>query len=132
MGFEISDVAARLGRLALASRKSGGLKGFAQRTMIGAITRGIDVPIAQVADIGPAAEKRSEMPFLVAPRGDFHRAGDIGIGVEHARRFERIDDAKGAIEPAREILALQMRAREQFRASLAAGAEYIADPIDLG
>ena len=70
------------------------------------------------------------MAFLVAPRGDLDSAVDAGIGVEHARGFERIDDAERAVEPAGMVLAFEMRAGQQLRPGLGAGAEHIADAVD--
>ena len=49
----------------------------------------------------------------------------------HARGLERIDDAERSIEPAGMVLAFEMRAREQLWAGLRAGAEHIADAVDL-
>ena len=72
------------------------------------------------------------MSFLVAPCRDFDGAVDVRIGIDHARGFERIDDAERPIEPAGKILAFEMRARQQLRSGFRAGAEHIADAVDLG
>ena len=67
------------------------------------------------ADIGPGAEEMAEMSFLVAPGRDLDGAGGVRIGIDDAGGFERIDDAERPIEPARVILAFEMRAGQQFR-----------------
>ena len=46
--------------------------------------------------------------------------------------FERVDDAKRAVEPAGVVLAFQMRTREQFCARLGAAAQHVADAVDDG
>ena len=97
-----------------------------------AVARGVDIGFGDRADIGPAAEETAEMSFLVAPGCDFDRAVDIRIGIDDAGGFERIDDAERPIEPARIVLAFQMRAGQQFRSGFRAGAEDIADAVDLG
>ena len=72
------------------------------------------------------------MSFLIAPGRDLDGAVDARIGIDDAGGFERIDDAERAIEPARKILAFEMRAGQQFRSGFRAGAEHIADAVDLG
>jgi hypothetical protein len=72
------------------------------------------------------------MAFLVAPRRDLDGAFDIGIGIEHAGGFQRIDDAKRPIEPARIVLAFEMGACQQLRSGFCASAEYVADTVDGG
>ena len=72
------------------------------------------------------------MAFLVAPCRDLDGAVDIRIGIDDAGGFERIDDAERSIEPARVVLAFEMRARQQFRPGFRAGAEHVADAVDLG
>ena len=67
MGFEISDVTAALGGLSWAAGKTGRLQRLAHRAGVGAVARGIDIVLGDVADIGPAAEKMAEMAFLIAP-----------------------------------------------------------------
>ena len=57
--------------------------------------------------------------------------GGVGIFGNRARRFERVDAAQRAIEPAGVILAFQMRARERFLAVDAALAQDIGDAVDL-
>ena len=70
------------------------------------------------------------MSFLIAPSRDFDRAGRIRIGIYGAGGFEGIHDAKRPIEPAREILAFEMRPGQQFRSGFRTCAEYIADAVD--
>src|SRR5579872_2342594 len=132
MGLEISDVPAALHQLSRAAGKAGCLQCLAHGAAFGAVARAVDIFFGDVADIGAAAEEMAEVTFLVAPRGDFHRAIDVRITIDHARRFKRIDHTKRTIEPAGEILALQMRAREQLRSCFAADPEHVADAVDLG
>ena len=54
------------------------------------------------------------MPFLVAPGRHFDRAACIRIAIDDAGGFERIDHAKRSIEPARMVLAFEMRSRQQL------------------
>ena len=132
MCLEISDVAPAFGGSAWAA----GEADFAQRLAHGAIAvavaRGVDVSLGESADIGAAAEEIAEMAFLVAPGCDLDGALDIRVGIDDAGGFKRIDDTQRTIEPARVILAFEMRARQQFRARFRAGAQHIADAIDLG
>jgi hypothetical protein len=72
------------------------------------------------------------MAFLVAPGGDLDRAGRVRIGIDDARSFGRIDHTKRSIEPAGVVLAFEMRARQQLRPGFAAGAEDVADAVDVG
>jgi hypothetical protein len=72
------------------------------------------------------------MSFLVAPCRDFDGAVDVRVGIDDASGFEGIDDAERPIEPAREILALEMRPGQQFRSGFRSCAEYIADTVDCG
>ena len=71
------------------------------------------------------------MAFLVAPGRDFDGAVDVRIAIDDAGGFERIDDAERSIEPARVVLAFEMRARQQFRPGFGAGADDVADAVDL-
>jgi hypothetical protein len=70
--------------------------------------------------------------FLVAPGGNLDRAFERGIGIEHAGRFERVDDPERAVEPAGVVLAFEVRSREQLGSRLCAGAKDIADAVDRG
>jgi hypothetical protein len=97
-----------------------------------AVTRGIDVSLGEGADIGPAAEETAEMAFLVAPGCDLDGALDVRVGIDDSGGFERIDDPERTVEPAGIILAFEMRTRQQFWSRFRAGAEHIADAIDLG
>jgi hypothetical protein len=72
------------------------------------------------------------MPFLIAPCRDFDGAVCVRIRIDDAGGFERIHHAKRPIEPAREILAFEMRSGQQFRSGFLTGAEYIADAVDIG
>ena len=70
------------------------------------------------------------MSFLIAPCRDFNGAVDVRVGIDDAGGLEGIDDAKRPIEPAREILAFEMRPGQQFRSGFCACAEHIADAVD--
>ena len=72
------------------------------------------------------------MSFLIAPCRDFDGAVDGRIGIDHARGFERVDDAEWAVEPACEILAFKIRSGEQFWSCLCTAAEHVADAVDHG
>ena len=56
----------------------------------------------------------AEVSFLIAPCSDFDSAFYARIGIDHARGFKGIDDAKRPIEPARVILAFKVRPGQQF------------------
>ena len=107
-------------------------QGLAHGPAAVAVARGVDIGLGDAADIGAAAEEAAEMAFLVAPGRDFDGAVDVRIGIDDAGGFERIDDAERPIEPAGVILAFEMRARQQFRSGFRAGAEHVADAVDLG
>ena len=72
------------------------------------------------------------MSFLIAPCCDFNGAIDARIGIDYAGGLQGIDDAKRPIEPARKILAFEMRAGQQFRSGFRACTKYVADAVDLG
>ena len=114
------------------ARKPDLTQGVAHGATAGTVTRGVDLGFGHTADIGPAAEETAKMSFLVAPRRDLDGAFDIGIGIEHAGGFQRIDDAKRPVEPARIVLAFEMGAGQQIRSGPCAGAEQIADAVDGG
>src|SRR5450755_4607369 len=71
------------------------------------------------------------MSFLIAPRRDFNGTVYVRAGIDDAGGFEGIHDAKRPIEPAREILAFEMRPGQQFRSGFRTGAEHVADAVDL-
>ena len=54
------------------------------------------------------------MPFLVAPGCNFDRAVCVRIAIDDAGGFERIDHAERPIEPARVVLAFEMRPANSF------------------
>src|SRR4051794_19047117 len=132
MGLEVADVATRLRLAAGAAGKPDTLQSLAHAAVCVAIARGIDLGLAQGPDIRAAAEEAAKMAFLVAPGGDFDSALGGGIWIEHAGGFQRVDDPERPIEPASIVLALQVRAREQFWPGLGAGAEHISDAVDFG
>src|SRR5436309_716193 len=72
----------------------------------------------------------SEMALLVAPCRDLDGAIHIRIAIDHAGRFEGIDDAKRPIEPARKILTFEVRSSQQFWPGSVAGSEHVADSVD--
>ena len=112
MGFEISDMPPAFAPRAGAA----GEAGLAQRVTHGlaavAVACCVDIGFGDAADIGAAAEEVSEMPFLVAPGRNFDRAVYIRIAIDDAGGFERIDHAERSIEPARVVLAFEMRPRQ--------------------
>src|SRR5579872_816350 len=113
-GLEISDMAASLGDLARTVGKPGSVNRLAQGPSIGPVACRVDLLFGDIADKRTAAEEMAEMTFFVAPANDFHGALDARIVIDHPRRFERVNNAKGAVEPAGEVLALQMRAARSF------------------
>ena len=56
-----------LGDFSWAARQTGRLQRLAHGAGVGAVARGVDVLLGDVADIGTAAEKMAKMAFLVAP-----------------------------------------------------------------
>src|ERR1700733_7570070 len=70
------------------------------------------------------------MSFLIAPGSDFNGAFDIRVGIENARGFEGVHDAKRPIEPARVVLAFEMRPGQQPGPGFRTGAQHIADAVD--
>ena len=112
MGFEISDMPPAFAPRAGAA----GEAGVAQRVTHGlaavAVAGRVDIGFGDAADIGAAAEEVSEMPFLVAPGRNFDRAVYVRIAIDDAGGFERIDHAERSIEPARVVLAFEMRPRQ--------------------
>ena len=132
MRLEIADVPPAFGPGARPAGKPGLAQGFPHGFAAGAVARGVDLVLGDAADIGPAAEELAEMAFLVAPCRDLDGAADARVGIDDAGGFQRIDDAERPIEPARVILAFEMRARQQFGPGFRAGAEHIADAVDLG
>jgi hypothetical protein len=67
MGFDISDVPATLRGDARPLRKAGCQQRLAHRAIVGAIARRVDLLFGDVACKRAAAEKMTEMSFLVAP-----------------------------------------------------------------
>src|SRR5262249_28216865 len=114
MSLEIADVAAALDGDACSPRKACACECLTHGAIAGAVARGVDICFAHPADKGAAAEERAEMAFLIAPGSDFHRAFDARVGVEHTRGLQRIDDAERTVEPARIVLAFEVRAGQQF------------------
>src|ERR1700722_7129168 len=107
-------------------------QGVAHASIVVAVARGVDIGFGGGADVRPAAEETAEMSFFVAPSRDFDGAVGIVVGIDDAGGFEGIDHAKRSIEPAREILALEVRAGQQLWSRSCAGAEHIADAVDFG
>src|SRR5581483_10683514 len=71
----------------------------------------VDVGFAEQAGERFRAEERSEVPLLVAE----HRDIDADIAacfLDGTRSFQRVDAAERAIEPARMVLRLEVRARQ--------------------
>ena len=132
MRLEVSDVPPVFAQGPRPAGKSGLAEGVAHGLAAAAVARVVDLRLGDCADIGPAAEELAEVAFLVAPRCDVDGAVDLRIRIDDAGGFERIDDAQRTIEPARKVLALEMRSRQQFRTGFFAGAEDVADAVDLG
>ena len=130
MGLEIPNVPSAFGRDAWAVRETGLTQRFAHGPATAAVARGVDIGFGDVADIGAAAEETSEMSFLIAPRRDFNGAFEVRVGIENARGFEGVHDAKRPIEPARVVLAFEMRPGQQPGSGLRTGAQHIADAVD--
>jgi len=115
VGLQISDMAAALGLRARTAGKACLAERVAHGSVAVAVARGIDVALGHATDVGSAAQEAAEMTFLVAPRRDFDGAFDARVGIDDSGGLQRIDDAQRAIEPARVILAFEMRSRQQFR-----------------
>jgi hypothetical protein len=131
MGFEISDMPPAFAPGAGAAAKAGVAQRLTHAPVVVAVARLVDIGVGDAADIGAAAKEASEMTFLVAPGRHFNRAVYIRIAVDDSGGLERIDHAERSIEPARVVLAFQMRPRQQFRPGLGAGAEDVADAVDF-
>ncbi len=97
-----------------------------------AVARLVDIGVGDAADIGigcrgscpkwPSSSHQdatSTAPFM------------LGSRIDDAGGLERIDHAERPIEPARVVLAFEMRPRQQLRPGLRAGAEDVADAVDL-
>ena len=108
MGFEISDMPPAFVPRAGAAGEAGLAQRVTHALAAVAIACRVDIGFGDAADIGPAAEEVSEMPFLIAPGRDFDGAVCIRIAIDDAGGFERIDHAERSIEPARVVLAFQM------------------------
>jgi hypothetical protein len=132
VGFEIADMAPALDPGTRTTRQTH----LSQRLPHGAvgiaIPCGVDIRLGHVTNIRPATEEMAEMSFLIAPCCDFNGAADGRVGVDDAGGFQCVDHAKRAIKPAGKILTFEMRSREQFRPTLRACAENVADTVDLG
>src|SRR5262249_41984244 len=115
MGFEVADMPPAFGARARPAGKTCVLQYLSHAAVAVAIPRGVDLGFRYTADIRSRAQEMAEMAFLVAPGRDLDGAGNGGIAIQHAGRFERIDNAQGAVEPARIVLALKVRSREQLR-----------------
>src|SRR5258708_7803358 len=89
--------------------KPGVLQRLPHGPIAAAVAGSVDLGLGDAADVRPAAEEAAEMPFLIAPCRDLDRAADGRIGIDHARGFEGIDDAQRPVEPARVVLAFEMR-----------------------
>ena len=131
MRFQISDVASAFVSCARPAGETGFAQRVAHRFAAGAVARGVDIFFGDAADIGAAAEETAEMAFLVAPGRDFDGAMPRGIGIDDAGSLQRIDDAERAIEPSGVVLAFKMGAGQQFRSRPGAGAQHIADAVDV-
>ena len=110
MGFEISDMPPAFATAAGAAGEAGVAQRVTHALAAVAVACRIDIGFGDAADIGTAAEEVPEMPFLVAPGRNFDRAVCRRIAIDDAGGFERIDHAERSIEPARVVLAFQMRA----------------------
>ena len=130
MRFDISDMPPGFGPGARPAGKTDVAQRLAHGSAAAAVACGVDVRLGYAADVRPAAEEVAEMSFLIAPCRDFNGAVDVRVGIDDAGGFEGIHDAKRPIEPAREILAFEMRPGQQFRSGFCAGAEHIADAVD--
>ena len=114
MCFEISDMPPAFGAHARTAGEAHAIKCLAHGACAVAVARGVDIGLGDGADVRPAAEETAEMSFLIAPCRDFDRAAKVGVGIDDAGGLQRIDDAKRPIEPARIILAFEMRAGQQL------------------
>jgi hypothetical protein len=88
MGFEIADMPPALRRRAGPAGEADLAQCVAHGSAAAAVACGVDIGFGQAADKRAAAEKTSEMAFLIAPGRDFDRAVDAGGGVENAGGFE--------------------------------------------
>ena len=131
MGFQISDVPSAVEQRAGAAGQAGIAQRLTHGPVMVAVARRVDLVFGDAADIGAAAKEASEMSFLVAPRCNLDCTLDIRIAIDDARGLEGIDDAERSIEPARVILAFQMRPRQQSAPGPGAGADNVADAVDL-
>jgi hypothetical protein len=95
-------------------------------------SRAASMSSSLTAPTSDRAEEMTEMSFLIAPGRDLDGAGGARIWIDDAGSFERIDHAERPIEPARVILALEMRTGQKFRSGFRGCAEHIADAVDLG
>src|SRR5712664_1647904 len=130
MGLDISDMPPAISLRARPAGKTHGGQGFPHGAAAVAVACGVDVIIGYAANVRSAAKKRAEMSFLVAPCRDFDGAVYVRVGIDHAGGFERIDDAKRPIEPARVILAFEMRPGQQFWSGFRGCAKDVADAVD--
>ena len=109
MGFEISDMPAAFVLRAGAAGEPGVAQRVTHALAAVAVACRVDIGFGDAADIGPAAEEVPEMSFLVAPGRNLDRAVCIRIAIDDAGGFERINHAERPIEPARVVLAFEMR-----------------------
>jgi hypothetical protein len=110
VGLDIAHVSSALG---LCARTAGQAR-LPQGAVAALVARGVNACLGHLADVRPAAEKVTKMSFLIALCRNFNGAVDSWIGIDEACGFERIDDAKRPVQPAGEVLAFQMRPRQQF------------------
>src|SRR3954467_2250111 len=132
MRLQISDMPSCFSRYARPTGKPHIAQGLTHGPAASAVARGVDVRLSHVTHIGSAAEEMTEMSFLIAPRRDFDGAPLGRIGIDDAGGLEGIDHAKRPIEPARVILALEMRPGQPLWPGLCADAEDVADAVDRG
>src|ERR1700722_16129694 len=132
MGFEIADVALGIEPLARPSGVAGPLERGAQRYAV-ATLRGVDLVAGQRVDERATAQHVAVMALLVGPgnRLDPEPRQRI-VAAQGPRRFQRIDDAERAVEPAAMRLGLAVRADQQASVGAWVAADHVADAVDDG
>src|ERR1700722_5245063 len=131
MRFEIADVATRVELEARAARIARLLQCITHRMAVCAVARIVDLGFTNIADERPTAEIAAEMALLIA------KCNDVNTDTVHRRilaqracGFEGVDYPQRAVEPARLVLTLDVRTRENY-AARAVSPEHIGDAVDL-
>src|SRR5258708_37083169 len=114
MCLQISDMPPAFGTNAGPAGKTDIVQYVAHGPAAGAVAGGVDNRVGYIANVRPAAQETSEVPFLVAPCRDFDGACGGRVRIGSPGRVQRLYHAERATQPAPGILGSPEVARHEF------------------